>query len=263
MPTAEDLSPPSTGTACGLLAEVCDALEAELVPLSDDGWSAPVIFDWTVREVVVHLAAVNDALVARLVRGQQSPIDPAELDDATATLQRELRGAGYTEVIDRWRESVCGLRANARHDQLVGWVGLTIPSCSALVDRAFETWIHANDIRNAIGRASLDPSAQSFRVLSDLAAQLLPLALVVTGHPHSGCLQLTLTGPGGGEWSLPLGAGPEHGPLVSIAASARDLCLLMGDRIDPLDFACTVRGDEGANEVARDLVHSASVFARR
>jgi hypothetical protein len=99
-------------------------------------------------------------------------------------------------------------------------------------------------------------------VLSDLAAQLLPRALVMTGREHSGCLQLVLSGAGGGEWTMALGDGPDHGPQVMLSASARDLCLLMGDRIDPRDFAYTVRGDEGAAEIAADVVHAASAFAR-
>jgi hypothetical protein len=36
----------------------------------------------------------------------------------------------------------------------------------------------------------------------------------------------------------------------------------MGDRIDPLDFAYTVRGDDGAAEVAAELVAAAPAFAR-
>ena len=119
-----------------------------------------------------------------------------------------------------------------------------------------------NDIRHAIGRASLDPSAQSFRVLSDLAAKLLPMALTVTGREHAACLQLVLSGPGGGEWTLALGPGADDGAQVQLNAAARDLCLLMGDRIDPRDFAYTVRGDEGASAIAEDIVAAAPSFAR-
>jgi uncharacterized protein (TIGR03083 family) len=261
MPTAEDLLPPSTGTPGGLLTEVCDALDAELVALSSDGWSSPVIFDWSVRDVVAHLAAVNELLVARMRADLQEPVDAADLLDATHALQRELRDAPADAIQARWRKSVADLHSSAGHGSLVGWVGLRVPTCLALVDRAFETWIHANDIRNAIGRASLDPSATSFHVLSDLAAKLLPMALVVTGREHDACVQLVLSGPGGGEWSLALG-NAQDGPQVHLGASARDMCLLMGDRIDPRDFAHTVRGDEGAAHIVADLVASANAFAR-
>jgi uncharacterized protein (TIGR03083 family) len=261
MPTAEDLLPPSTGTPGGLLTEVCDALDAELAALSSDGWSSPVIFDWTVRDVVAHLSAVNELLVARLRADAQDPIDAADLVDATSAAQLALREAPTDAVLERWRCSVADLQTSARHGRLVGWVGLRVPTCLSLVDRAFETWIHANDIRNAINRASLDPSATSFNVLCDLAAKLLPMALSVTGCERDACVQLVLSGPGGGEWTLAL-RDAEKGPQVHLGAAARDLCLLMGNRIDPRDFAYTVRGDEGAAEVAADIVAAAPAFAR-
>jgi uncharacterized protein (TIGR03083 family) len=261
MPTAEDLLPPSTGTPGGLLTEVCDALDAELAALSSDGWSTRVIFDWTVRDVVAHLIAVNELLVARLRADVQDPAEPADLVDATSEAQRELRDAPTDALIERLRRSVEHLQTSATHGAFVGWVGLRVPTCLAIVDRAFETWLHANDIRNAIGRASLDPSATSFHVLSDLAAKLLPMSLSVVGTPRDACVQLVLSGPGGGEWTLALGE-PEKGPQVHLGAAARDLCLLMGDRIDPRDFAYTVRGDEGAADVAADLVAAAPAFAR-
>jgi uncharacterized protein (TIGR03083 family) len=262
MPTAEDLLPPSTGTPGGLLAEVCDALDAELTALSSDSWTLPVIFDWSVRDVVAHLLTINEILVARLRDDVQQPLDPAELAELDADMRRTLHDHSTDQLLARWRRSVLDLQEFARHDCTVGWVGLTVPMCTSLVDRAFETWLHANDIRSAINRASLDPSAQSFRVLSDLAAKLLPLALTVTGREHNACLQLVLSGPGGGEWSLPLGAGGEDGTQLQITAAARDLCLLMGDRIDPRDFAYTVRGDGAAAEIAEDIVAAAPAFAR-
>jgi uncharacterized protein (TIGR03083 family) len=262
MPTAEDLLPPSTGTPGGLLTEVCDALDAELIALTAESWALPVIFDWTVRDVIAHLVAVNEVLVARLRDDDLTPIDPSELAELDATARRSMSDLTPDLVAERWRTSVTELRAVAGPEQSVGWVGLTVPACLALVDRAFETWIHANDIRHAINRASLDPSAQSFRVLSDLAAKLLPMAWRAAGHDHAACVQLVLSGPGGGEWTLELGGGGESAVQLQITAAARDLCLLMGDRIDPLDFAYTVRGDDEAAEIAAQLIAAAPAFAR-
>jgi uncharacterized protein (TIGR03083 family) len=262
MPTAEDLLPPSIGTPGGLLTEVCDALDAELAALSDESWALPVIFDWTVRDVVAHLVAVNEVLVARLRANDLTPLDAAELAELDASARRTMCDLTPDHVVDRWRASVDDLIKAADADQRVGWVGLTVPACLALVDRAFETWIHANDIRHAINRASLDPSAQSFRVLSDLAAKLLPMAWSTAGHEHPACVQLVLSGAGGGEWTLALAGGGESATQVQLTAAARDLCLLMGDRVDPLDFAYTVRGDDGAADIAGALIAVAPTFAR-
>ena len=152
MPTAEDLLPPSTGTPGGLLTEVCDALDAELVALSSANWALPVISDRSVHDVVAQLVAVNELLIARMRADEQAPFDASYLFDATVDAQRELRSISSETLLERWRRSVSDLQTSARRDNLVGWVGVTVPTWLALVERAFETWIHANDIRNAIQR---------------------------------------------------------------------------------------------------------------
>ena len=73
---------------------------------------------------------------------------------------------------------------------------------------------------------------------------------------------VNLSGAGGGTWTMPLGTRAVSGVEVVFNASARELCLLMGDRIDAADFAFTARGDALAPDIARDLVDAASVFAR-
>jgi uncharacterized protein (TIGR03083 family) len=260
---APEVPPAAPGTAAGLLAEVSDALDADLAVLDDAAWGTTVLFDWSVRDTVAHLAAVHEVLVERLVGRDPSPVEPTMLDAATETCIRESRTRPPADTLAVWRRSVQRLRHGLEVcDTEVSWLGLSVPAATTIVDRAFETWIHGNDIRNALGRASLDPSAQHLRVLCDLAAELVPLALVVTGHPRTGTLHLALSGPGGGEWTVDLGMGvPGHAELT-LNAVARELCLLMGDRIDPRDFAYSVRGGEEAAGIAADLVAAANVFAR-
>jgi uncharacterized protein (TIGR03083 family) len=258
----DSASASSTGTSDGLLAEVCDALAADLVPLGIDQWSLPAVNGFTVRDVVVHLTAVNDVLAERLRTGECEPIETSQLEHATtAALQRDI-GLTHTEVIASWQRSVEHVRKLSQGVTEVGWVGLTMPAETALADRAFETWLHANDIRRAIGRASLDPSARHLRVLCELAVSLLPVALETAGARRPAMLQVALTGPGGGEWTLELGEGGDECGAAFMSAAARDLCLLMGDRIDPRDFACTVRGDDAAAALVDDLVRCAATFAR-
>jgi uncharacterized protein (TIGR03083 family) len=215
-----------------------------------------------VRDVVIHLAAVNDVLADRLRLGERKPIDASSLEVATEAACRRDADLTHTELIASFQRSVDHIRKLAQGVSEVGWVGLTMPASTAIVDRAFETWLHANDIRSAIGRASLDPSSQNLRVLCELAVNLLPLALTKSGKCRPATVQVALTGPGGGEWTLALEGDASACCTAYMSAAARDLCLLMGDRIDPRDFACTVRGDERAVQLVDDLVHSAASFAR-
>ena len=97
--------------------------------------------------------------------------------------------------------------------------------------------------------------------MCDVAVQLLSLALASSDCPHAGTLHVSLTGPGGGEWEIPLGDDPSAASF-SLSAAARDLCLLFGQRIDPLDFAYTARGDDDAAAVARALVDAARACDR-
>jgi RNA polymerase sigma factor (sigma-70 family) len=113
---------------------------------------APVAYDCrsTVEEDVVT------AEVARCVRRVVEELPPPLRDvvlarftsSDAALLRREVRLAGTRPVRDTAR--------------------------SALVQRAFETWIHADDIRTALGRAAEPPSPHHLRLIADLGASLLP-----------------------------------------------------------------------------------------
>lgn len=257
MPVAE------RGTPAGLLVEVSEALEADLETLDDDAWASPVAFGWSVQGVVAHLAAVHDVLIERLTGRTDRPVTMIELDDATEYALAAARGLEPEATRELWRASVLRLRHGLEVcDAPVDWLGLVVPREKTIVDRAFETWIHANDIRRATNRASLDPSGEHLKLLSDLAIELLPQALVVTSRPRDAVVTVNLSGAGGGTWTMPLGIGAVSGVEVVFNASARELCLLMGDRIDAADFAFTARGDALAADIARDLVDAASVFAR-
>jgi hypothetical protein len=271
MPIPEVMPTPSPGTPDGLLAEVCDALDGELAALDEEGWSAPVTQGWCVRDIVIHLTALNELLVARVCKGETTPItvdDACAASEVARTVDSTLDSAA---LLDRWRRSVMTLHEIARgDDRVVGWIRVTLPASIGVVDCAFATWLRGNEIRHAIGRASLDPSAQHLRVLSELAVRLIPAALVADGLARPGVLQLSLSGPGGGEWLVPLAdatervdAGGTDEVALSLCAAARDLFLLMGDRLDPRDFAYVARGDDEAAAIAAQVVDAVDGFRRR
>jgi uncharacterized protein (TIGR03083 family) len=260
---AAGLPPAVAGTPAGLLVEVSDALDADLIVLDAEAWQTPVMFDWSVQDVIAHLAAVNELAASRITGRDVTAVDVAEIEAANHRAVQGHRSCTPADTLAAWRASVARLRHGlAACDAEVNWLGLCVPAGTVIVDRAFETWIHANDIRHAIGRASLDPSGQHLRVLCDLAVELLPLALAVTGRAHTGTMHIALSGPGGGEWTVDLGMGRPGTSEVTFQAAARELCLLMGDRIDARDFAYTVRGSDDAATIAADVVASANVFAR-
>jgi hypothetical protein len=100
--------------------------------------------------------------------------------------------------------------------------------------------------------------------MSDLASRILPLALAGSGREHDGTTaRLVLTGPGGGDWLVPMGAGTDSSglaaaPDVTVTADVVDWCRLVGDRVTPELLAVQVDGDAA---LGRDLVAAAPALA--
>ena len=71
------------------------------------------------------------------------------------------------------------------------------------------------------------PEVRHLSLMSDLARRILPLALAVVGREHDGrTARLVLTGDGGGDWLVPMGAGnPDAPPDVTVTADVVDWCL--------------------------------------
>ena len=81
---------------------------------------------------------------------------------------------------------------------------MRLPLCTLLIVRAFELWTHENDIRRAMGWAASVPDPSTLRLMTELAARLLPQAGAGLGEPVD--VRLVLTGPGGGTWDVTVGA---------------------------------------------------------
>lgn len=254
---------PVPGSVEALLVEVSDALDADLDTLDAEAWGWPVVHGMTVQATIAHLAAVHHvALEAVLEPGR--PLRALDLDEVTDRWMSQHAGETPEQTRVAWRTSVHRLRhiLHGPPNEL-SWLGRAVVPSTLALDRAFETWVHANDIRRVTNRSSLDPSGEHFALLCGYVVDLLPGALATSSRTHDAVLTVALSGPGGGTFTVPLGSGCASGNEGALQASARELCLLVGDRIDPADFACTVRGSDAAVVAARDLVECASVFARR
>jgi hypothetical protein len=108
----------------------------------------------------------------------------------------------------------------------------------AMVQRAFETWTHLDDIRTLAGAMPSTPPPEHVRRIVSLAVSLLP---GVMGDPATGTTRLMLTGRAGGEWTMPTG------DLV-IRADATDFARLVANRQTPRSLAYAVDGDPALAE---------------
>jgi uncharacterized protein (TIGR03083 family) len=243
------------------LARMGELLEA----LDADDWQVPTADGRTAHDLVVHLAAIESLLTARLGLDDDPLAGEPDLDVRTAALLERHRDAGPARDLEVWRRYTgevlryARLRDTDLHRR-VEWVGVAMPLERVLVNRAFETWIHADDIRAAVQLDMRPPPSAQMALVAELAVRSLPAAARATGIDLGArTVRLVLTGDGGGEWLLR--AGPdvaESSPAVVLTADVLDFCLLAAGRLAPTQVAHTVEGDAG---LASELLLAAPAFA--
>ncbi|MFF1376596.1 zf-HC2 domain-containing protein [Streptomyces sp. NPDC058308] len=287
-------------------------LDALLQDIGDAEWHAPVRLRWfdedgpvsrktTVAGVIAHLLAV-DGMVG-LALGLDDPLgtdvrvkhDP---DHRTEAYWRASHFPPTRAVRTPWREQTHELvrtvsfagDGSGRLPVPYGTVAVPgggtdpearetveLPLRDAMVDRAFECWIHAGDIAHAVDYPYVPPAPRHLHHMIDLAARLLPgtlagrrrsgLAsparrLVAAGAPGRS-LRLEIEGLGGGEWLIPLDspaavASREH-EVAHVALDGVEFCRLAAGHVSPKEAAA---GQDGDREAIRDVLFAAASLSR-
>jgi uncharacterized protein (TIGR03083 family) len=228
-------------------------------------WGTPVVHDWDAHATVAHLVAADEHLAVALGVGARLPASripagtPAahawELRTADAIAHEHARTP--EETVATWAAQAADLLATpeARDPSLaaraVTVMGLRLPVADHFVIRAFEAWIHADDIGRALGIAVPPPPDEHLEQLVRLAVRILGLAL----HDAPPVLvEVTGTAPGTG-WVLGSDAEPVAAELT---LDPVDFCLLVGGRYSPDEVPRGLTGDERA---ARNVLATAAALA--
>ena len=243
-----------------------DGLEQAIAELPDDARDVVTPNGLTAGELVVHMAAQESLLAQNLGTPTIDDLHEEEIASRTHALLPRFADRDLGEAVALWRESVEANHAwaVANPDRTAIWRGLGLTRDDTLLVRSFEAWVHTADLRRAAGLPERPLETRHLSLMSDLARRILPLALAVSGREHDGkSARLVLTGPGGGDWLVPMGAGddpagPATEPDVTIIADVVDWCRLVGDRMPPDALAVRVDGDEA---LGRDLVAAAPALA--
>ena len=233
--------------------------------LPDADWARPALRDLDVQGLVGHLTGVEED-VQRCLAG-----DPAvaAAEHVASTQAAAVRQAGRTpaQTREEWRraaERTIELARACDLDAEMAVHGLRIPLSLLLVVRAFELWVHDNDIRQAAGLPPSVPDPATLGLMTEVAARLLPHAAARTGVDEPMSLHLVLTGPGGGTWDVPIGTGGTGGASstepadVVIVSDAVDFCRLVANRADPAGLDLHITGDA---ELAAAVLAAAPVLA--
>lgn len=274
-------------------------LDALLQDIGDGEWHAPVRLRWyegaeqigkktTVAGVISHLTSV-DGLVARAL-GLEDPA-PQALDPTART--KAYWKASYfpptRAVRAPWREqshSVIRTVSFAGSDtggsggsgQLpVSYGNFELALRDAMIDRAFECWIHAGDIADAVDYPYEAPAPRHLNRMIDLAARLLPGSLaarrrsglaapakelVGAGRPGRS-LRLEVEGAGGGEWLIaldsPAASGSAEREVAHVALDGVEFCRLAAGHVLPEEAAA---GQVGDREAIRDVLSATAGLSR-
>ncbi|WP_051829941.1 MULTISPECIES: zf-HC2 domain-containing protein [Streptomyces] len=164
--------------------------------------------------------------------------------------------------------------------------GFTVlPLRDAFVDRAFECYVHGEDVARAVAYPYDPPAPQHLRQMVELVVRLLPRALAglraaqpqpvgaPAGHgPAARRLRLMVDGPGGGEWLVPLDGGdvtagatgpeswsPGGEPVASMVLDGLELCQLAAAHRDPDRLPVGEHGDRAA---IREVLHALPLLSR-
>jgi uncharacterized protein (TIGR03083 family) len=241
-------------------------LDDLLSDLAAHEWECPALRGLTVQGLVGHLLGVEQGF-AGTVRGH---VDGAEDDhiaatDATAAAQRDQ---SPERTLHEWRAAVAHTVevVSNEHDadRSIRFQRITLPLDLYLVVRAFEMWIHDEDIRRATGRELAGPDARTLARMTGLAARLLPTGASRAGHDRDATVRLVLTGRSGGTWDVPLNGGDVRAPApgaewqARVVVDAAQFCRIVANRADLAGSSAVTSGDD---EAALALCAAAATLA--
>ncbi|RZU15067.1 zf-HC2 domain-containing protein [Streptomyces sp. BK239] len=264
----------------------------------------------TVAGVIAHLIAVDGLVAAAL--GLEDPLRSGggpRRDRGTATDARDVAGPGRAPAAVRtpaartealweashfpptrsvrgpWREQTHAVvrtvssTGTAPGALPVSYGHFELPIRDALLDRAFECWVHAEDIADAVDYPYAPPAPRHLHGMIDLAARMLPKALaarrragltapgarrhlVSAGSPGRS-LRLEIEGEGGGQWLIPLDSpgavGSADHEVAHVALDDVEFCRLAAGHVPPEEAAAGQLGDRSA---IRDVLFAAASLSR-
>ncbi|OII66066.1 MDMPI N domain containing protein [Streptomyces sp. CC53] len=272
-------------------------LDALLQDFGEPEWHAPVRLRWfegdrqvqrrtSVAAVIGHLLAVDGLVAAALHLGDPLPEAPSEPCGPAERTEAFWRSGGRPPtraVRGPWREQAHTLVRTVSFagrgvaELPVGYGGFTLPLRDAFLDRAFECWMHAEDIADAVDYPYEPPAGAHLRGMVALAAEHLPgvlaerrraglaappRGLVAAGAPGRS-LHLEIEGAGGGDWYValdsPAATGSPDRVVAQVALDALEFCRLVAGRVTPEEAAA---GQAGDREAVREVLYAAASMSR-
>ncbi|MFF8375226.1 maleylpyruvate isomerase N-terminal domain-containing protein [Streptomyces sp. NPDC015661] len=271
-------------------------LDALLRDIGESEWHTPVRLKWYEEDQVVRRKATVAAVIGHLLAVDGLVSAALGLDDPLGSGVPELSPTERTEAfwsaLDRppnrslrgpWRDQshtlirTVAFAGRGVADLTVNYKDFALPLRDSLLERAFECWLHADDIATAVAYPYAPPSGAHLHGMIDLAARQLPAALanrrrtglagpakelVAAGAPGRS-LHLEVEGAGGGHWYIsldsPAALGSPERAVAQVAMDGVEFCQLVAGHITPEEAAA---GQDGDREAIRDVLSAAASLSR-
>lgn len=174
--------------AVGMLTEISELLETQVAELSPGGWSLPTPAEgWRIAEQIGHLLWTDE--ITLLAIGDQSAflrlaaeVEASEDADSIDRGARERAALPLPELLASWR----GKRAELRRALLgvdpaskIPWFGPPMRPITVATARTMETWAHALDVYDALGREL--PATSALWAVARLGARTRGFAFRLNG----------------------------------------------------------------------------------
>ncbi|MFJ8658260.1 maleylpyruvate isomerase N-terminal domain-containing protein [Streptomyces sp. NPDC093795] len=271
-------------------------LDALLRDIGESEWHAPVRLKWYEEERIVRRKSTVAGVIGHLLAVDGLVSAALGLDDPLGAGTPELSPAERTEAfwsgLDRppnralrgpWREQshtlirTVSFAGRGVADLTVTYKDFALPLRDSLLERAFECWVHADDIAQAVAYPYAPPSGAHLHDMIDLTARLLPGALanrrraglaaparqLVTAGAPGRSVHLEVEGAGGGHWYIaldsPAAVGSPELAVAQVAMDGVEFCQLVAGHVSPEEAAA---GQDGDREAIRDVLATAASLSR-
>lgn len=262
-----------------LFPETLDALTQLLRDLTPDDFSRPTVCaDWTVRDVALHLLAVDISNVSRKRDGHSiAPQKPIRNDQdllqfitfINASWMDATRRISTPLLIDLI--GFVGQQANNffasidpfERGEPVTWAGPDpTPKWLDLAREYTERWHHQQHIRDAVRIPGLK-EPRFFMPVLDAFVRAMPYTYRDITAPEGTCVTLQISGDSGGEWTIRrereswhLYVGSTQPPDAIVTIDQEDAWRLFTKGIDPAQVQARsyLRGNESLGEKIFQMV---------
>lgn len=221
-----------------------DALELLVADLDEAGWRTLTPAEgWDIATTVAHLAWTDEAAIIAGTDKEawdegvlKAMADPLGFVDAEAFRAAEKPGA---EIFTWWKAGRPALVTMLREypeGQKLPWFGPPMSPASMATARFMETWAHALDVYDALGK-TYEPTDR-IKHVAHLGVRTRNFSFGVHElEPPAEEFRIDLVAPSGVVWSY----GPEDA-AQTLTGSAYDFCLLVTQRANRADLDLVATG---------------------